>query len=236
MAKVWVLQHTPYETPGVIADALASRGVGESTVRTFAGESVPREMGEAVALVVMGGPMGVYDAPRYPFLAAEMRLIEDALQQDKAVLGVCLGSQLLAAALGAQVVKGRQKEIGWHPVNLGAGAVSDPIWDQVAPSLMGFHWHGDVFNLPTGALSLASSALTECQAFRYGRSAYGFLFHLEVTEPIIRGMIDAFSDELREAGIRGVDILTGIPGHLPALARLGKAVFGRWAGLAAEKQ
>jgi GMP synthase (glutamine-hydrolysing) len=120
--------------------------------------------------------MGVYDAPRYPFLSAEMRLIEDALRRDKAVLGVCLGSQLLAAALGAQVVKGRQKEIGWHPVNLSPDAVSDPVWYQVAPSFMALHWHGDVFNLPAGAISLASSALTEYQAFRYGRSTYGFLF------------------------------------------------------------
>ena len=99
MDSVWVLQHTPVETLGTIEEAIQSRGLSSRYIRPFAGEPVPQTMGQARALVVMGGPMGVYDQERYPFLRDEMRLIEDALRLDRPVLGVCLGSQLIAATL-----------------------------------------------------------------------------------------------------------------------------------------
>src|SRR3989304_6825126 len=118
MSKVWVLQHTEAETLGTIAHSLQSTGISAQYVRTFERQPVPTGMGDAAGLIVMGGPMGVYDKPRYPFLMDEIRLIAQALQEEKPVLGVCLGSQLLAATLGAKVTKGKKKEIGWYPVTL----------------------------------------------------------------------------------------------------------------------
>ncbi len=173
--------------------------------------------------------MSVYDQAQYPFLRQEIALIEDALIRQRPILGVCLGSQLLATALGATVSRGLHPEIGWHPVTLGQRAAEDPLWRGVPESFTAFHWHGDVFPLPRGAVRLAWSATTECQAFRHGHSAYGLLFHLEVTERIIGGMTRAFRPELREAGVSERHIIEGVGEHLSALTAIGREVFGRWA-------
>jgi len=170
---VFVFQHSPCETLGVIAQTLASVGCVVRYIRSYAGESIPATLGETAGLIVMGGPMGVYESARYPFLLEEMRLIGEALRAGTPILGVCLGSQLLAGTLGAQVVRAASKEIGWHPVTLAASAKEDRLWSGVEQSFMAFHWHGDIFELPQGAVALASSAATACQAFRYSEQAYG---------------------------------------------------------------
>jgi GMP synthase (glutamine-hydrolysing) len=110
-------------------------------------------------------------------------------------------------------------------------AKTDPLWKGIAGSFPAYHWHGDVFELPRGAVSLASSALTKCQAFRYGKNAYGFLFHMEVTGKIIREMVQTFADELQVEGLERAAIIGGADRHLCRLNRIGGTVFGRWAGL-----
>ena len=231
MRTVWVIQHIECETPGTIADALEGKGIAIQTVSAYKGQPIPKKIGAAAGLLIMGGPMGVYEADRFPFLREELRLIEQAVKEDKAVLGVCLGSQLLATALGARVTKGKKKEIGWYPVSLAEGAARDPLWAGVEPSFTAYHWHGDVFELPRGAERLASSALTPCQAFRYGDRAYGFLFHMEVTEKIIGGMIRTFAAELKEEKLDAQRITEMAANYLPNLRSIGKVVFSRWAGL-----
>lgn len=231
MPKISVLQHIGCETLGTIAEALSAAKLSFEYIRPFEGRPVPKAMGASAGLIVMGGPMGVYDHPRYPFLSEEMRLIEQALKEEKPILGICLGSQLLAAALGARVVPGARKEIGWYPVELSPEARSDSLWKGIAPVFTAYHWHGDIFQLPDGAVPLASSAQTERQAFRYGPNAYGFLFHMEVTEKIIREMVQTFSEELRENGLDEQEIIQKIPRHLPGLQRVGEVVFKRWATL-----
>lgn len=223
-----IIQHVPCETPGIIAEALEARGVGLEYVRPYQGEAVPQRIGRRAGLVVLGGPMAVYHQARYPFLRREIALIEDTLIRQRPILGVCLGSQLLATALGATVSRGRHKEIGWHPVTLGQPAAEDALWRGVPESFTAFHWHGDVFPLPRGAVRLAWSAATECQAFRHGHSAYGLLFHLEVTERIIGGMTRGFRQEPSEVGASERHILEGVGEHLPALTTIGRQVFGRW--------
>ncbi len=193
-------------------------------------------MEEAAGLIVMGGPMGVYESRRYPFLSDEMRFIEQALHSEKPVLGICLGSQLLAATLSAQVRPAKQKEIGWYPVMLTPLAREDLLWKDADHSFTAFHWHGDMFQLPRGTVHLASSGLTDNQAFRYGSCAYGLLFHLEVTEQMIRQMVKVFSDELREAKVDGTEIVRLINAHVPGLRRIGKLVFQRWVGLAGQQR
>lgn len=231
MANVWVIQHIQCETLGTIADALRAGGISAECIRTFAGQPVPKEMREAAGLIIMGGPVGVYEQGRYPFLRQEIRLIEQALQEEKPILGVCLGSQLLATALGAAVTRGEKKEIGWHPVTLTKSAMTDPLWAGVEPSFIAYHWHGDVFEPPRGTVPLASSGLTACQAFRYGHNAYGFLFHMEVTEGIIKEMVKTFADELQKAGIDGREIVEKERDYLPRLQKIGGLVFQRWASL-----
>jgi len=227
--NIWILQHTPCENLGTFEDVLRGNEIEFTYIETHAGKAVPLEMADKAGLVVMGGPMGVYDQAEYPFLRDELRLIESALKLERPVLGVCLGSQLLASALGADVKKGERKELGWHPVTLSESASEDSLFAGVPKEFWPFHWHGDVFSLPKDAVGLAQSRQTAHQAFRYGRNAYGILFHLEVTEGQISQMLVDFADELREAGGTPGEITEQTPQHLPALQGISAGVFGRWA-------
>jgi GMP synthase (glutamine-hydrolysing) len=230
-ASVTLLQHIHCETPGIISDCLQSADIDMRFVRTFERNPIPSNLDTQAGLIVMGGPMSVYDHDQFPFLLEEQRLIEEALKEDKPVLGVCLGSQLLAATLGAEVKSGAQKEIGWHPVTLTEYAATDALWKELPARFTAYHWHGDVYDLPQGAVSLASSELTPCQGFRYGTNAYGFLFHMEVTEKIIKNMVAEFQDELEEQCITAGSIIQKTQDYLSALQTVGGRVFRRWVKL-----
>ena len=231
MAEVLVLQHVAPETAGRIGDAVAAAGHRLRVVRSFAMEPVPKSLEAVSGLVVMGGPMGVYERDRFPYLRHELRLIEQALRSGRPVLGICLGSQLLAHALGADVRPGSAKEIGWHEITLQEEAATDLMLSDAPRAFTGFHWHGDVFDLPVGAVGLARSAQTAWQAFRYGQNAWGLLFHMEVTEPMVTAMVQAFPDELAEARLDGREIVARTATHLPTLERIGTRAFARWAEL-----
>jgi GMP synthase (glutamine-hydrolysing) len=228
---VSIIQHHPVEGLGIIADVLTRAAITPQYIRSFEGQPVPCEIGDAAGLIVMGGPQSVYEDNEFPYLRQEMRLIEDALERSRPVLGVCLGSQLLAATLGANVYAGRQKEIGWHRITLTDFATKDILFSGEPSSLTAFHWHGDIFDLPRGATLLASSALTAHQAFRYGKNAYGLLFHLEVNLPQVLTMVETFAGELQSAGLNGSAIKLNAHTHLPALQKTGREVFTRWAAL-----
>jgi GMP synthase (glutamine-hydrolysing) len=223
-SRVLILQHTRAEPPGLVARALEARGLALKTIRTFEGDSVPREMGDAVGLLVMGGPMGVGDADRLAHLREELTLIERSLARGCPVLGICLGSQLLAHVLGAKVTTASRKEIGWHRVTLSQDGLVDPLFKGLESSFVALHWHGDAFDPPVGATLLARSELTECQAFRRG-TAYGLLFHMEVTDEIVAAMVKAFAGELESAGLLPAEVLEGARGHLASLSERGRRVF-----------
>lgn len=231
MSNVYLIQHAAVETPGLIAAALKGRGIGIEMIRPFKGDCIPSHLGDHAGLVVMGGPMGVYEQDQYPFLKDEIRLIQQAVRAGKPVLGVCLGSQLLAAALGAPVTRGPRKEIGWFPVTLTPVAAQLAPWRAAPPRFTALHWHGDVFALPAGAVSLAASELTAHQAFAYGPAAWGILFHLEVTEAIIAGMVANFAGELCDAGVNGRQLITQAGRLLPEFSAIGRTIFEGWASL-----
>jgi GMP synthase (glutamine-hydrolysing) len=228
MNEVIVLQHAACETLGSIEDAIAASRTHIRCVRTYAGDQVPASMGSAGGLIVMGGPMGVYEEARFPFLRHELRLIEQALAAGVPVLGICLGSQLLATALGASVRKGLRKEIGWHRVYLEPAASADPLFREAPIEFDAFHWHGDVFDLPANSVRLARSSLTECQAFRYGQNVYGILFHMEVTPDTIAGMINTFSDELQDEGIDAAALASKTATGIAGLQQTGPKIFDNW--------
>ncbi len=173
------IQHVSWEGPHRILGACA--GLRVRTARPLAGDSLPPHA-EVAGAVVMGGPMNVDELERYPGLAAEHDWLGEALRLQMPILGICLGAQLLARALGAAVRPGRRPEIGFAPVEV--HDPDDPILGPLAPRTTVLHWHGDVFDLPAGAQPLAASAQTELQAFRHG-SAWGVLFHPEADTTLV---------------------------------------------------
>lgn len=230
MAKVYVLQHHAAENLGRISDALEGAALAWQYVRVADGQPVPKDMKAAGGLIVMGGPMGVYQTDRYPWLRDEMALINDAIKHNLPVLGVCLGAQIVAAALGAKVVRNPAgKEIGWHPITLEEAATKDRLMRELPEKLTPFHWHGDIFELPSGAVSLARSEKTPCQAFRYGDKVYGLQFHFEVTSESVRAMAAAFAKELAREKISADEMVAQSAEFMPALEQIADTVFSRWA-------
>lgn len=231
MGKIIAFQHICIETMGLIAECLIDAGHRFEYVRLFDGEPVPKAVDDIDGIVIMGGPMGVYDSDRYRFLRNELQLIEMAIKESKPILGVCLGSQLIASALGSQVRKGDRKEIGWQPVSLNDSASEDCLWQNIPDTFMAYHWHGDVFDLPKGSVGLAFSKSAPCQAFRYGKKVYGILFHMEVDNVIVSRMVNQFRGELIGEGLDKKRIKQDTETYLPALKRIGREVFKGWASL-----
>ena len=177
------IQHVPWEGPHRILDACGALQV--QTVKPLAGQALP-EHEEIAGAVIMGGPMNVDEVDRFPALALEREWLAEAVRRELPLLGICLGAQLLARALGAEVGPGERPEIGFAPVAV--GAPEDPVLGGLAPSTEVLHWHSDVFELPDGAQSLASSEATEHQAFRAG-NAWGVLFHPEADLALVEAWL-----------------------------------------------
>jgi len=142
--------------------------------------------------------MNVYEEDRYPFLIEEDLFIKEAIQRGKSILGICLGAQLIAKALGAKVFKASVKEIGWYDVSLTRIGSIDPFFSHLPKTFSVFQWHGDTFEIPHGAILIATSSHVPHQAFRYGDNAYGLQFHLEVTQDIIREWMESYEEEFEE--------------------------------------
>ena len=193
--RVHVLQHVPFEGPGRLADGLAARGAQLRTSRLWAGDPLPAAR-ELDWLVALGGPMSANDEATLPWIAEEKRLLADAVRAGRRVLGICLGAQLLAAALGAAVRRNPEREIGWFPVEPAPEAAASPFASLFRGRLEAFHWHGETFELPPGALPLARSAACARQAFCLGPRVVGLQFHLETTPEGARALAEHCAGDL----------------------------------------
>jgi GMP synthase-like glutamine amidotransferase len=200
MKRALVLTHVAHEGPGRILDALERAGLTPDVRRLFAGDALPSRLDEHAALVVMGGPMGVSDvgSARYPFLARELEFLRLAVEREFPVLGMCLGSQLLAAAAGARVypnVTGDPprptREVGWGAVHFVRSQAEEPVLSGLDAAEVVLHWHGDTFDLPSGATLLASTLPCVNQMYRLGRRQLGLQFHVELTEPDVLTWLEA---------------------------------------------
>jgi len=197
--RILVVQHVPFEGPGHIADWARARGYPLTIMHPYAGMPWPA-LAALERLVLMGGPMSVHDEAEHPWLVGEKRLIADAIAAGKSVVGVCLGAQLIARTLGAAVRPNAQREIGWFPLELTAAARALPLCAAWPERLLAFHWHGDTFTLPPGALHVARSAACAQQAFLYAGRVLGLQCHLETTPASLAALHAHCGAELAAGG------------------------------------
>ncbi len=177
----------PNEDAGTLLSYLKKHKLPFKTIHLYKGESPPSGFSSIRALIVMGGPMNVYEEDKHPFLKKENAFIQVAVKRGIPYLGICLGSQLLAKALGFKVYKAKKPEVGWDSVTLSAYAKTDPLFSHLKKkTLHVLQWHEDTFDLPNGAARLASSKIVPNQAYRYKDRFYGFQFHLEVDKPMLK--------------------------------------------------
>lgn len=185
MRRLLVFQHVPYEILGSLDPLLRDAGFRIRYVNFGRHPEARPDISRYHGLIVLGGPMNCDQTDRHPHLATEIELIRQAIDEGKPVLGICLGAQLIARALGARVKRNKTPEIGWYELNPTATGRNDPLFAHFDDSQMIFQWHGDTFDIPRDAVHLATSPDCRNQAFRYNDNVYGLQFHLEVDEPMI---------------------------------------------------
>jgi GMP synthase-like glutamine amidotransferase len=195
--SVLICKNVETEGPGTIEDFLKTKGILYVIIDLSKGEDIPAAEGFDT-IIMMGGPMSVNEDDIYPYIKKEEELVRDFALKNKNILGICLGAQIMAKALGSRVYKGEQREIGWYDIELTEDGIRDTLMRKLAVHPQAgaqagdlwrrfkvFHWHGETFDIPLGSVRLASSSLYPNQAFRYGSKAYAFQFHIEVTKEMI---------------------------------------------------
>jgi GMP synthase (glutamine-hydrolysing) len=237
MTRLLVVQHVAHERLGTLEPAFKAAGCALQALDASSPKTVWPSPGEFDGVVVMGGPQSVYATAKYPWIRQELAFLRGVIKTERPVLGVCLGAQLLAAALGAAVTPAPQKEIGWYPLMREPGADGDPLFGRFGQTETVFQWHGDTFALPKGAVRLASSPLCPEQGFRYRDHVYALQFHVEVTEAMIRAWMQTPVNKAELAGLRGIidpmAIRRQAREHVSRLGELSRHIASAFAALLA---
>ncbi len=227
--KLLVLQHVAHELLGTLNPLLKRAGFRIRYVNFARHPDAQPSLDGYDGLIVLGGPMSVNDADRLPHLTTELKLIEDAMRRDVPVLGICLGAQLIAKTLGAEVYRNPEKEIGWYDVSPTDDAGGDPLLLPLQKTEKIFQWHGETFDMPRSARHLAYSFLCANQAYRYGAKVYGFQFHMEVDEPMIHRWLRVPENQTEISALRGDCHIEQIYGdtsrHMARLREISERVF-----------
>lgn len=227
--KVLFIQHGDPDKAGLLGEVLSDSGIALDVLRPDLGQAVPPFLDGYAGLALGGGGQGVYEKDKYPYLQQEIDLVKNVAVAGLPVLGLCLGGQLMAAALGGDVRPAPRKEIGFFEVTLEDISEYDPLWRGLPRSFPATHWHGDVFEIPPGGMRLGSSAQTPNQLFRYGHALYGFQFHLEMTPDLLDELVEDSRDYLQESGVNPEAMRREGRECLPRLREMAETVFGRWA-------
>jgi len=235
MKKLLVLQHVAHELLGTLNPLLKRAGFRIRYVNFARHPDAEPSLDGYDGLIVLGGPMSVNDTIRLPHLTTELKLIEEAMRRDIPVLGICLGAQLIAKALGAAVFRNPEKEIGWYDVSPTNHASSDPLLMELQKTEKIFQWHGETFDIPKSTSHLAFSPLCANQAFRYGTKVYGFQFHMEVDAPMIHRWLKVVDNRIEISNLHGAKhiefIYSETPRHIRRLGDMSDRVFGAFIDL-----
>lgn len=232
MNRVLFIQNGEYDSPGLFAKVLGECGVALDIVHAWKGEPVTIAPNGWGGIAIGGGSMSAYESEQFPFLLSEQALIRAARAQERPVLGMCLGAQLMASAFGGAVFPNTTKEIGFYEVRFTPEADRDSLWRGQNAAFRPVHWHGDTFSLPPDATLLASSDFTTNQLFRVDAALYGVQFHLEIDEPVLRAMIES-DDEgwLPKNGVDPLQFLHAAATAIPKVEPVARAIFTRWTEL-----
>ncbi len=231
MKPVLILQNDPKEGAGLLATLMAARGLDQYVAQGLSAPYPELGADRFSALVVLGGAQSAYETQKYPFLKREMDICRAFVEADKPITGFCLGAQILAVALGGEVVAGEQKEIGWYDLNLRDESTDDDLLRDHPKTLLSYHFHGDVIrNVPDSTI-LASSAMTECQLFRHGSKSYGFQYHAEVNRSLLHDMCRNNVDYLVANGIDAEELINASQSNMAEFERHCATVLERWLDL-----
>jgi len=230
MSEVLILQHQVGEGPGTILDEIKKSRHVAHLLRIDQGVGIPRSVGNSGGIVVMGGSMGVYDQAEWPYLKEEIALLKLFLKEDRPILGICLGAQLLSAAVGTEVKPG-VPEMGWFGVRKLPDAFKDPVLRRLPENFPALMWHGDHFALPQGAAHLLSTDRCACAGFRLGKKAYGLIPHLEMNAAMVDEMVAESRKELAAAGVEPAQILEDSSEHAEPVEELARVMWRAWLAL-----
>ncbi len=203
---ILIIKHVFIEGPGFIGEFFQSVKFPMEIIELEKGDKFPDNFEKIKAIIVMGGPMNVYEEEQYPFLKEENEFLKKVIKSKIPLLGICLGAQLLAKAAGAKVQKGVSKEIGWHKVNLIPEGEKDLLFEGLGKKLEVFQWHEDQFDIPQGALWLAKSKTCSNQAFKLGKNAYGLQFHIEITPEMVESWVKKYYVENGKQSLKITDV------------------------------
>lgn len=232
--KVWALMHVSHEDLGSFEFTLRDFGIKPVPIMARQADIAALDPAEPDLVIIMGGPMGVYEANQYPHLHQEIRFAERRIALNKPILGVCLGAQIMAKALGARVFRGPQgKEIGWNPVSVNAEGMRTPLKYLDQSECVCAHWHGDTFDLPQGSTLLASSDRYQNQAFSYGDNVLGLQFHPEVTETKLERWYARLIADITKAGKSVEGLRADAHRHGETLKAQNRLFFTEWLGIVA---
>ena len=226
--RLLVIEQVAHEDAGLFGPMAAGEGFEPAVVRMHELQPLPADPREFSGILVMGGPMNVGDSGSHPWLEDQLKLIASAADRQVPVLGICLGSQLIAAALGARVYAGEHTEIGWYGIRLTEEAQQDPLFGGLPREFDVFQWHGQTFEIPEGGTLLAGSERFAHQAFRAGKYAWGMQFHLEVTAEHVRRWLEINAREVEREGVDAGAVLAAAGKKLSILEPVARKLFGRF--------
>jgi GMP synthase (glutamine-hydrolysing) len=227
--RVIAIRHLAFEDMGYFAEVLSERGIALVYVDAASDDLTQIDPETDDPLVILGGPISVNDRAEFPFIEQELALLRQRLALDKPTLGICLGAQLIARALGARVYPGPEKEIGWSPLVLTPAGEQSPLRALQSANSHVLHWHGETFDLPAGAIRLAASDKYTNQAFSYGQHVLALQFHIEVTEKGLENWYVGHIGEIQQTpGVSVPGLRQQARHHATITASLGRQIFADW--------